>query len=108
MDPTLWLAVASPDKSSRLLADILPWLILLLGLVVVGGVIIYAIRRYLRHDASSTEDFTLADLRRMHAAGELTDEQFERAKAMMIGRLTLPSKSSSRASSPGNHEQPSN
>src|SRR5262245_2159606 len=103
------------DKSGRLLGDIFPWLLLLLSVVFVGAIIIYVARRYLRDDrASSAQGFTLHDLRQLHAAGELTDEQFERAKSMMIGRLSGPSKSTtvpsgepSGGSSPGNHEESS-
>ena len=78
----------SADKSSRLFADIAPWLIVLVGVVLVGGVLIYLLRRWLRGDQSgSLGGFTLQDLRDLHKAGELSDEEFDRAKAQMIGRL---------------------
>jgi hypothetical protein len=81
------IAAQSAD-SSRLLADVLPWLLVLIGVIVVGGVIIYYVRRSLYGDGSSSGGgFTLQDLRDMHASGELSDEQFERARAQMIGRL---------------------
>src|SRR5688572_9542288 len=85
---TTWIAAASGDKSSRLLADILPWLLVLVGVVLVGSAVIYVVRRSFKSGVTSSDaGFTLQDLRDLHAAGELTDEQFERAKAMMIGRL---------------------
>ncbi len=37
--------------------------------------------------SASEEGFTLYELRRMRAAGQLSDEEFERAKALIIGRV---------------------
>ena len=93
------------DRSDQLLADILPWLIALVAFVVVGGVVIYFVRRRLSADAGPTGDgFTLHDLRQLHAAGELSDSEFERAKAVMIGRL----KSSKVAPPPAGVDPPNN
>lgn len=91
-----WLANAAAPRgpSSRPVGDVLPWLILLVGLIIVGGVAIYFFRRWMWHDSrSSTAGFTLQDLRDLHARGELTDEEFNAAKAAMIGRLAEPAKS---------------
>jgi uncharacterized membrane protein len=77
------------EKSGQVLSEILPWLIVLAGVVLAGGVVIYFIRRSIKNadsGGSATGGFTLQDLREMHAAGELTEEEFERAKALMIGR----------------------
>lgn len=71
-----------------LLADILPWLILLLGIVVAGGILIYWARRTLTEQRSSgTGDagFTLHELRALHDKGELSTEEFERARTALIG-----------------------
>jgi uncharacterized membrane protein len=87
------------EKSGQVLSEILPWLIVLAGVVLAGGVVIYFIRRSIKGDgdASGGGGFTLQDLREMHAAGELNDEEFERAKAQMIGRAkTGPAKSNPR------------
>ena len=80
----------------------MPWVLALIGATLVGAVAIYAIRRMLRSDPGTSNGFTLHDLRAMHASGELTDDEFTRAKAAMIGRLrsevesdTLPSHVSS-------------
>ena len=88
---SLLFAAATTDKSSRLFAEVLPWLLLLLGVIIVGGVIIFLARRYV-HSSSAGQagGFTLHDLRELHDAGELSDEEFERAKAQMIGRLKSP------------------
>jgi hypothetical protein len=86
--PFLSLAV----DPSRLFQDLLPWLLGLIGIVVVGAAVMYAIRRMFRGDASgSSDDFSLQDLRDLHARGELSDEEFARAKTAIIGRAQQPS-----------------
>jgi hypothetical protein len=123
MPLSLTLATVNADKSrgphplfiadgdpSRLFAQTLPWLILLLVVVIVGGVIIYVARRYMNAGSSSAgAGFTLQDLRNLHAAGEIDDEEFARAKAQMIGRMTAAKTADSDspgASPPGNQPAP--
>ena len=78
------LAQAAED----LFGQVLPWLIMLLVVVVVGAAGIYLVRRMLQGSHGATgEGFTLYELRRMRAAGQLSDEEFERAKALIIGRV---------------------
>ena len=86
------MVAAAAARSSRLFVEVLPWLLVLLGIVVAGAVVVMLARR-LTKDAPSgpPQGFTLQELRELHAAGELTDEQFERARAVMIGRWTEPS-----------------
>lgn len=86
LEPTFLGAVT--DKSSRLFAETLPWLLLLLGVIVAGGVIIFLARRYVKDSTQeSAGGFTLHDLRELHRRGDIGDEEFARAKAQMIGRL---------------------
>lgn len=81
--------LASAPDASRLFSDLLPWLGLLIAMVVIGGIVLYLIRRSLnRPDGAAAEPFTLEDLRRMRAQGQMTDDEFEKARAAMIGRLT--------------------
>jgi uncharacterized membrane protein len=78
-------------RSGELFTDILPWLIVLIVVVIIGGVAIYVIRRSLTIDGGrGGQGFTLHDLREMHLTGEISDEEFERAKMQMIGRLKDP------------------
>lgn len=42
-------------------------------------------RRILHDDAGGTVGMTLADLRRLHAQGDLSDEEFEAARLSIIG-----------------------
>lgn len=80
-------AVADAEQ----LRTLLPWLGLLVLLVIAGGVVIFYVRRMLNSNQSiDSPGFTLQSLRELHAAGELTDEEFEKAKAAMIGRVAGP------------------
>ena len=76
-----------------LLADVLPWLILLLGLVIAGGIVIFWVRRSLSaaHSSSSDTGFTLHELRELHRKGEISDEEFERARTAIISRFQTKS-----------------
>lgn len=84
----IWIAAARPAPED-LFSDLLPVIAGLLGLAVVGGIIIYIVRRLLRgsEDHSEAGGFTLHDLRRMREAGELSEEEFDRARLAMIDRV---------------------
>jgi uncharacterized membrane protein len=71
-----------------LFLDLLPWLGLILLLVVILVGTIYIGRRLLSQDESGSEQpFTLQSLRELHASGQLSDEEFERARAAMIAQV---------------------
>lgn len=81
--------LASAGSPGSLFVDILPWLVGLLAVVAIGGVAIFLVRRWLRRPPRGpTDGFTLQQLRDMHATGSLTDDEFERAKAAVIGRVS--------------------
>lgn len=65
------------------------WVVVLLVVVVLGGVLVVLVRKGARRGDSDQPalGLSLADLREMKADGRLTDEEFERAKAMVIGQL---------------------
>lgn len=84
---------ASDRNAQQLFGDIMPWLLVLVGLIIAGGVLIMILRRRLHEaDSSPSQGFTLHDLRQLHASGELTDEEYERAKAQMIGSVKAAAK----------------
>ncbi len=90
MSVALTFADAPPDGS--LFAHVLPWLVALLGVVVIGATGIWLVRRLVRQESGGGEGgFTLQDLRDMKASGQLSDEEFNRARDAMIGRLSEPS-----------------
>ena len=69
------------------IGDAILWLGVLLGAVVVGALVIFAMRRRLQgSDTSEGDPLDLAVLRRMHAAGQLTDAEFEAARAAVVAR----------------------
>ena len=59
--------------------------LLLVGLIVVGWVTVWQVRRRLtKPDETSGAGFTLSDLRQLHKSGQMSDEEFERAKARVV------------------------
>jgi len=85
LSPKLVIAAQSAEQ---LFKETLPWLVGLGVIVFIGAGAIYFVRKMMQSQSSSLEDgFTLHDLRQLHAQGELNDEEFERAKVAMIGRL---------------------
>lgn len=86
--PLLMLSASQP----ALFRALLPWLLLLLGGVLVGGALIYAARRLLQpgEDARDTVGFTLHGLRELRAEGRISEEEYERARAAMIKQVKRP------------------
>jgi len=72
-------------RSESLFRETLPWLVALIVLAVVGCLILMMLRRMLQAEPEQSQPFTLDALRRLHRSGELTDEEFERAKSKMLG-----------------------
>lgn len=93
------LLAAPPPAADRLFGDLLPTLGILVVIVLVGGGIALFIRRRLQAGGDgSGVGFTLGDLRDMHARGEMSDEEFERAKSQMIAGLSRSASTPSEAS----------
>jgi hypothetical protein len=85
--PSPLLASVSSDTST--FGDLLPWIMLLLGMVVIGAIVIAWVRRLTQQDSGvDAPGFTLQQLRDMHAEGLLNDEEFARAKQEMIEQLS--------------------
>ena len=76
-------------RSGGNIAEVWVWVVVLLVVVVLGGVLVVLVRKGARRDDSDRPalGLSLSDLREMKADGRLTDEEFERAKAMVIGQL---------------------
>ena len=61
---------------------------ILVVVILVGGVIAMFVRRRLRGgDQAPTIGFTLEDLRLMQVRGEITLEEFENARGIMLGKV---------------------
>ncbi len=83
-----FLIAATASDASQLFSDLLPWLLLLIVFVVIGGIALYLIRRTINPTADNpNEPFTLEGLRRMRSQGQITDEEFAKARTAMISRM---------------------
>ena len=67
--------------------DILPAIILLLTFTIVGGVVIFGLRRKLKQPPSTTIAFTLGDLKRLRDEGSISQQEYERAKDSIIASV---------------------
>lgn len=66
-------------------ATIIASSLVLIGLIVAGWVTVWQVRRRLtRPDDAGGSGFTLSDLRRLRDQGQMTDQEFERAKAKVV------------------------
>lgn len=80
--PTLLAQAATNTDVSRI---VLAVSVLLGAVLVLALALLKMRRRLLADDDSSASPLTLHDLRRLHAGGAMSDEEFERAKAALIG-----------------------
>ncbi len=71
------------------IGEVWVWVTVLLVVVVLGGLLVVMVRKRAHGDDSDRPalGLSLADLRQMKADGRLSEEEFERAKAMVIGQL---------------------
>ncbi len=84
-------AVGAYQPATRAEAvSILVWLGVIVALAVVAAIVGFVIWRRYTHsdDAGPTRStaFTLADLRQLHRQGQLSDEEFERARTAIIAQ----------------------
>lgn len=88
---TMTCTLAASDLG-RVVTSIIWPCALLIGLILVAFIIVVIVRKRSAEprDSSLGMAFTLTDLRRMRAEGQLSDEEFERTKAKMIAHATRP------------------
>jgi hypothetical protein len=86
--PLCATAIATATGSKSDTSDVLVWIAVLAVTAVVGVIVITVIRRHFRSSENSGPvGFTLHDLRQLRDKGELTKEEYERAKAIMLDRF---------------------
>jgi len=85
--PLSILAIAQSQEESW--RSILTWSAVLVGALFVGMIVVAVARRMMQRSAttSASAGFTLDGLRRLHATGQLTDEEFRTAKERLVSRL---------------------
>jgi len=93
---TVWtgiLLAAGTATAREAMWRTLAWAGVLLAAVLVMAVVIGLSRSKGKNDAELADDqenpagFSLDDLRRLHRAGKLTDEEFARAKARLLAGM---------------------
>ena len=83
--PTAFGLLAQDRKGFS--TEVMMWLGVIVALAVLLAVVAMALRKRLfRPDDASPIGFTLADLRRMHAEGQLSDEELAQAEAKTLNR----------------------
>ena len=76
------LILAQPERDY---SRIFIWSLALLGVLAVGLVVVSKVKRRLQEpDQPVSMGFTLSDLRQLHKSGQMSDEEFERAKAKVV------------------------
>ena len=64
--------------------DVLPATVLLIAFVVIGAIVIFHVRNYLKSNLSPTTTFTLGELRKLRDQGAISKEEYEHAKQSII------------------------
>ena len=82
------LPIAADEMTPEQYRQIIVGSLLVIGLIIVAFVLIAQFRRRLRQEDDSTSaggtGFTLSDLRQLRKSGQMSDEEFERAKAKIL------------------------
>lgn len=66
---------------------LVPILLMILALIVALVVFVWIRRQFIESDADlAGEGFTLQQIREMRAQGKLTDEEYESARALILGQ----------------------
>jgi hypothetical protein len=88
------------DLSEADRRNLIVWLGILMGVVIVGFTAILLLRRWLRDPSggeSQDPGFSLSELRAMRDRGEITPEEYEQTRARVIAKV----KASTAAMGPG-------
>jgi hypothetical protein len=67
------------------------WTLVLIVIVIIGFVGAIQVKKWARNDdEAGGENFTLSDLRRLHKAGKMTAEEYEKARAAIVALAQKP------------------
>jgi len=82
------MQIAAQSSSSET-APVIIWSLVLIVFLVAGFMLVAAVKKRMRDDEVSAPGaaagFTLSDLRQLHREGQISNEEFERAKEKIIG-----------------------
>ncbi len=89
-------------------AELITWLLVLMGSIIVLGLgLWYYRRRWLFAERQpDAAPWTLADIRRLRDSGNLTEEEYQRIRASMIGALGAAEGKAGTAGSAGRRSGP--
>jgi len=83
------LGVTTPGAKGDPIAVVITVGVLILVVVGAGLAVLYIRRRLLtKHDAASATSGFLDELRDMHKRGEVSDNEFQAARASLLARIT--------------------
>ena len=84
MSTTMAAGVLAQGRTSP--GEVIAWSVGILVLLIVGMVAAARLKRRIKQEDAPAPalGFTLSDLRQMHRAGPLTDEEFNRAKEKIV------------------------
>ncbi len=71
----------------------LAWAVAMIAFVVIGAVVVMVLRRSCvgKDSRGSADPFSLHELRRLRDTGAVSEEEFQRARAAMLGRHSTAS-----------------
>ena len=82
--PAVAMTAASGTASASDVIVVLGWI---LGLVLVGAIAIYLLRRWVKREMEPPVGFSLEDLRQLRDAGEITDVEYNTARDRVIAHV---------------------
>ncbi len=78
---------SSGERAGDLFQQVAPWLFVLVVVTILGWVVAMLIRRQFREPDSGDAPFTLDGLRSLRRQGKITDEEFERARQVIVAAV---------------------
>lgn len=83
------------------MGNVMWWSIVLVGLLLAGFIAVAQVKkRLVRTDDISGSGFTLSDLRALHRAGKMSDEEFDKAKQVILGAAQRAAERQAAATAP--------
>jgi hypothetical protein len=64
--------------------EVLPATLLLIGFAIIGGIIIFYVRKSMHSSPSKSTTFTLSELRSLRDEGSISEEEYEQARQSII------------------------